>query len=476
MSKNKNQNSYSRRKFLGTMSCAAIGSATFFSTLFNLQSMNAASLTSAAANTAFMPPDEEDYRALVCIMLGGGNDSFNMLVPTSGEHFSEYQTTRGNMSLPLSAVTNLNPLTYNEKTLGLHNSMPELKNLFDEGKLAILSNVGTLVAPTTKSSYEAGNSLPFGLFSHSDQDQQWQTSVPQTTYATGWGGRLADMVQAANTNQNVSMNISLSGKNIFQLGTEAAEYSILPGTGSLGIIGYGTPEPFEQIKTQAVNSLLEYQYQDIFKKTYADVVKASQNTHELFSASLNTSTLTTAFSANELSESLKMVARTIKIREQLGLKRQTFFVRYDGWDHHDELINIQSQMLGVVSKAMSEFQTALEEMNIQDNVTTFTISDFGRTLTSNGNGTDHAWGGNVMVMGSKVKGQEIYGSYPSLALDGDLEIGGGVLIPQISTDEYFAELALWYGVPKSDLAVLFPNIANFYDVFSSSPPIGFMDM
>jgi uncharacterized protein (DUF1501 family) len=464
---------YSRRQFLGTATCAAVGSTTFFSTLFNLQAMNAASWqqqrTSAAVN--------ENYRALVCVMLGGGNDSFNMVAPLSTEHYQEYATTRTNMALPQASLLRLNALTYNEKELGLHPALPQLQSLYDQGKLAILNNVGTLVQPTTKSAYQNSNNLPFGLFSHADQDQQWQTSVPQTNSPTGWGGRLADMVQSANTNQNISMNISLSGKNIFQLGQTAAEYSILPtGTGSIGINGYGRPQLFDQIRTAAVDSLMEKQYQDIFKRTYAETVSASQNTHELFSAAVGSSTLTTPFSTNELSQRLQMVARTMNAREQLGVSRQTFFIRFDGFDNHDELLNNHNGLMTILNAALSEFQAALVEMELEDCVTTFTISDFARTLTSNGNGTDHAWGGQVLVMGSKVKGQDIYGSYPSLALDSALEVGGGVIIPQISTDEYFAELALWYGIPKSDLPLLFPNIGNFYNTMSTAPPIGFMDL
>ncbi|MEM6697241.1 MAG: DUF1501 domain-containing protein [Bacteroidota bacterium] len=464
---------YNRRAFLGTASCAAVGSTTFFSTLFNLQSMSAMSQSNARYQE-----NGNDYRALVCIMLGGGNDSFNMLVPTNNSDYNDYKNTRSNQALAKDSLLKLNPLNYSEKKLGLHPAMPEMKALFDEGKLAMICNVGTLVQPTTKAGYVGGSNLPFGLFSHADQDQQWQTSVPQTTSPTGWGGRLADLVQSANTNQDISMNISLSGKNVFQLGAQSAEYSILPtGTGSIGIQGYGGESTFEQIQTTAVKSLMEKQYQDIFKQTYASTVQASQNTHELFSAAVGNSTLNTTFSASQLSQSLQMVARTMKVREQLGVKRQTFFVRFDGWDHHDELLNNQNQMLGVVSKAMSEFQMALGELNLEDCVTTFTISDFARTLSSNGNGTDHAWGGNVMVMGKQVKGREIYGSYPSLRLNTELELGdgGGVIIPQISTDEYFAELALWYGVSKSELALLFPNIGNFYNTMSASAPLGFMN-
>lgn len=466
------QHRISRRSFIGAASCAAVGSTTFFSTLFNLQSMNAASV----ANAPYVD-NGEDYRALVCIMLGGGNDSYNMLVPTNTADYNTYKATRSNLALAQDQLLKLDPVSYNQNQLGLHPAMPELKGLFDQGKVALICNVGTLVQPMTKAQYENSSGLPFGLFSHNDQDQQWQTSVPHTASPTGWAGRLADMVQSANTNSEISMNISLSGKNLFQLGGQSSEYSIVPtGTGSRGIIGYEAPDMFNQIRKTAVQSLMEQQYQDVFKKTYADVITGSQNAHELFSTAVETSTLSTQFSNNELSDRLKMVARTINVRQQLGMKRQTFFIRFDGWDHHDEVLNNQNNMLGIVSKGMTEFQAALEEIGIADCVTTFTVSDFARTLSSNGNGTDHAWGGNAIVMGNQVKGKEVYGTYPSLELGSELELGGGVLIPQISTDEYFAEMALWYGINKTELVTLFPNIGNFYNTMSSESPLGFMNL
>ena len=432
---------------------------------------------SAASYYNLNSVEEEDYRALVCILLAGGNDSFNMLVPTNKEHYDQYQEIRSNQALEKQNLLKLQPVAFNQKELGLHPAMPELKTLFDEGKLAILCNVGTLVQPTTKQSYQDGLHLPLGLFSHADQDKQWQTSIPQTTATTGWAGRLADLVYTANSNQEISMNISLSGKNLFQLGNQVQEYSILPSEmGSVGIRGFNGRSVFDQIKTKAVNSLMERQYQDIFKQTYADIIHASQNTHELFSKAVGGSTIYTEYSESGLSQRLLMVARALKVRKQLGLKRQTFFIRFAGWDHHDELLNNQREMLEVLSKAMSEFQTSLIELELEDQVTTFTISDFARTLTSNGNGTDHAWGGNVLVMGKQVKGKEIYGTYPDLRLDSNIEVGNGILIPGISTDEYFAELALWFGMAKSDLPILFPNIGNFYDALSANPPIGFMDL
>ncbi|MEM9823560.1 MAG: DUF1501 domain-containing protein [Bacteroidota bacterium] len=461
-----------RRKFIGTASCAAIGTTTFFSTLFNLGMSNV-----AAARTAKSIGGSNNYKAMVCILLAGGNDSFNMLVPTSSSEYAAYAATRSNLALPQNTLLGLNPLTGNQPSLGVHPAMPEVQQLFNNGRLAFISNVGTLVQPTTKAQYFNGSvGLPLGLFSHSDQIQQWQTSIPQSRSAYGWGGRVADILQSMNNNQNISMNISLSGRNVFQSGNQVAEYTIRPaGTGSVGIDGYNGPDALDQIKTTAVNSLMEQQYNDIFKQTYSGVISNAQDTHELFSSAIGGVNLTTTFSPSNLSQSLNMVAKTIAARTTLDVCRQTFFITFGGWDHHDEVLNAQNGMLGIVSRALNEFDAALNELGLADQVTTFTISDFGRTLTSNGNGTDHAWGGNVMVMGGQVNGGQIYGTYPSLALNSDLDIGNGVLVPTLSTDEYFAELAQWFGVSNTDLTTIFPNLLNFYTPGSASP-IGFMQV
>lgn len=471
MKHNHKKKHFSRREFLGTASCAAVGTTTFFSTLFNLGMANA---MAAPSSRTFSGGGNSDYKALVCILLAGGNDSFNMLVPRGVTEHAEYANTRSNLALARNTLLPINPLTYNTQQLGLHPSMPEAQSIFEAGRLAFVSNVGTLVEPTTKAAYQNGSAmLPSGLLSHSDQIQQWQTSVPQSRNANGWGGRMADILQSMNSNQDISMSISLSGRNVFQSGTNTAEYTIT-SEGSKGIIEYGDTDFYNQLRTTAINSLLEQNYQDIFKKTYADVTKTAQDNHGLFSSAVNNINLTTAFSTSELSQSMQMIAKTIAARDTLGMSRQTFFVSFGGWDHHDEVLNAQNAMLGVVSKALGEFDAAMTELGVQNNVTTFTISDFARTLTSNGNGTDHAWGGNVMVMGGDVKGKEIYGAYPSLALNTSLDIGDGVLIPSMSTDEYFAELALWFGVQPTDLPVIFPNIGKFYSHSSGMQPVGFM--
>ena len=195
---------------------------------------------------------------------------------------------------------------------------------------------------------------------------------------------------------------------------------------------------------------------------------------KFFNAAVENTMVTTPFSNDQLSQRMRMIAQTIAARNDLGVKRQIFFVDIGGFDNHDELINAHAGLMGRVDDALTSFYAATEELGVSDCVTTFTISDFARTLTSNGNGTDHAWGGNAIVMGGAVKGKNMYGNYPVLSLGNDIEIGGGILIPTTSADEYFAELALWFGISANDLSQILPNIGNFYDVASSDTPLGFM--
>lgn len=460
-----------RRKFLGLTSCAAIGATTMFSTIANLTMAN------TLATPMFAPPPG-NYKALVCILLSGGNDSFNMLVPRSSTAYDEYSTVRSNLALPLGSLHSLANFTdSNGKQFGVHAQMPEIAQLFNDKKLSFLSNIGTLVQPTSIAEYKRGNvDVPLGLFSHADQIQQWQTSIPQERSARGWGGKMADIMNSANNNPNLSMSISLAGTNVFQQGNNTFEFAINNfGNGSIGVELFDRTDALNLILKAGVKSLLDQDYQDIFKKTYAQKITNSQNTHESFSTAIESvAPFTTQFSNSRLSQDLQMVAKNIAASDTLGMSKQTFFIDVPGWDHHDELLNNQGRMLGEVSKALSEFQRTMEELGVADKVTTFTISDFARTLTSNGNGTDHAWGGNVMVMGGAVNGGEIYGTYPDLGIGSALDIGGAALLPTLSTDEYFAELALWFGVAPSDLQTLLPNIGRFYSPGSGSAPIGFM--
>jgi len=463
----------SRRKFLGQVSCAGLGYATLMNSILNLKALNAAAISNSALS---------GYKALVCVFQAGGNDSFNMLIPKSLAKWNEYYATRSNLAIPRADVRLINPITSDGHQYGVHPSMEGIQNLFNDGKLSFISNIGTLIDNITKNQfYNNSAAMPLGLFSHADQIQQWQTSVLDQRTAVGWGGKIADLISDQNNNQNVSMNITLSGTNVFQTGNNTIEYAIDPYYGAIGIEGYDPNSTwnFDQLKTEAVNSLMEHNYQNIFKKTYAETIVNAKDAHAEFTSAVNTfgGFNNVTFADNYFSKSLEQVAKTIAVRDTLDFQRQIFFVTFGGWDHHDEVLDAQNGMLGALSNGFEEFNTAMEELGIQDDVLTFSVSEFGRTLTSNGNGTDHGWGGNVMVMGggNTINGQEIYGSYPSLVLDGNQEIGGGVFIPTTATDMYFAEIAKWFGVADSDLSTIFPQLSNFYSIGSPNMPIGFLN-
>ncbi|MDA8693207.1 DUF1501 domain-containing protein [Saprospiraceae bacterium] len=453
----------SRRKFIGQATCAAVTSTSLFSTLANLKFMNAASISNSATLAG------GDYKALVCILLSGGSDSHNMLIPTDANQYGHYQTTRSNVAIPLNQINQLNGVDY-----GVHPSMTGIQDLFNNERLSFISNIGTLLQPMAKDEvFQYEQLLPLGLFSHSDQVQQWQTSLPHERSSIGWGGKIADLLSSQNSNDKISLNISLNGSNIFQTGRNTVEYSLDRDDGAIGIYQYKNPDAGDigQLRDVGVDNIIDANYQDIFKKTYIDVLKTSRDAYVEFSDALDgAQDFSGIFDDTEVASQLEMIARTISARQELGMQRQIFFLDMGGWDHHDELLNSQEVMLNELSRAMSQFSTAMDLMGTQDCVTTFTSSEFGRTLTWNGNGTDHAWGGNVMVMGGPIRGGQIFGQYPSLELNSEYELGGGgIMLPTTSVDEYFAELALWFGVSRSDLRDIFPNAGNFFDVANDMP-------
>lgn len=459
-----------RRQFLGEASCATVGSMAFLSSVLNLGAINTlAARPHILANTG-------DYKAMVCILLAGGCDTHNVLVPTETSEYASYVATRGALALSNNSnPAQLIPLDYNNngKTYAVHAGMTRVRDMFDQGDLSFLANIGTLIEPiANKTEYDSGlKKIPLGLYSHSDQIMQWQTSVPQSRSAVGVAGRIADILHDMNTIPEISMNISLSGKNRFQTGNEYNEYSISRSTTGANI-GF-TPFPSfwsdagykTSLKNNAIKSMVEQQYSNVFHETIGTLTKQSIESIEKFRIALeNVVPLTTTFSTSSLSQDLKKIAELISVRSFLGASRQIYYVTYGGWDHHDNVIGSQNAMLPILSNAMAEFNDAMNEINQHDNVVTFTISDFARTLTSNGNGSDHAWGGNQMVMGGPITGSQIYGNYPSLALtnnDFNLSTRGRIL-PTTSVDEFYAELALWYGVSPNDLGYILPNLCNFY--------------
>lgn len=455
-----------RRRFLSHSCSLGAASATLPSSFLSLGLAR-----HAAAQTA------DDYRALVCILLAGGNDSYNMLVPIDNDQYGEYQNLRADLALDQSTLLPLSGSSQAGRRYGLHPGMPELQSLYNAGDVALLANVGTLLEPYDASRFANDTAvLPLGLFSHSDQIAQWQTAMPDLRSAQGWGGRMADLMQSANLNNGVSMNISLSGTNVFQSGANVSEYSIASeGNGAAGINAYDDGTEFGTFKKLIVDELLSVQQQHIFRREYRRRLLGAIDAQRVFVDAIDTApALSTGFSAGPLSQSLRQIARVIGARTALGASRQTFFVTVGGWDHHDELLNNQAAMLPAVSRALMEFSSALRELDVFNEVTTFTISDFGRTLTSNGRGSDHGWGGHHIVMGGSVNGADTYGSYPELMANSPLDTGRGVYAPTTSTDQYFAELALWFGVAPSDLDQVLPNVSRFYSPGTGTGPLGFM--
>lgn len=460
-----------RRKFIKQSGCAAMASTSLFSTLINMRAAGAAAMNNSAVTSS------NDYKALVCIFLGGGNDSYNMLIPTSTGEYADYTTIRKEIALNNGDLLGLNSLNTGSRTFGLHPSMPNLRNLYNAGDAAFVANVGTLIEPMTVSEFwSESKRAPLGLLSHSDQTQQWMTALPHERSGIGWGGRIADMINSVNSNE-LSMNISMGGTNIFQTGVENTAYSLNGyaahnGEDSplSGIEFYNMYPDWDvaRLRTESVDNLLDRTYADIYENTYANITRDARDGWLAYQDALDNVQLNTSFDPIyedyvEGTRSLGWVAKMIAARETLGYKRQTFFINYDGWDHHDEVLNAQVQQLREVDHGIGQFQAAMDELGTKDCVVAFVISDFARTLGSNGNGTDHAWGGNVMAIGGPVQGQKIYGQYPTSLNPNknEYDLGGGIIVPTTPSDLYFAQLAEWFGVPNSELATIFPNIGNF---------------
>ena len=333
--------------------------------------------------------------------------------------------------------------------------------------------------------WENGNNaalpVPKALFSHSDQIEQWQTAVPQgMQQLSGWAGRAADILHPSNTGATISMSISLGGNNTFQVGNNVQQFVITP-SGALtfdGNTGGAAGNPL-QIKNSALRSTLSQHYTNLLTESFSQLTKNGDDAQIYFQGKFDAADISAVDSLfpaqNYLAQTLKAAVKTIKIRSDLNLSRQTIFINYGGWDHHGELLNTQAGMLTTLDQAIGAYQQALEALGLANDVVTFTASDFGRTLRSNGRGTDHAWGGNAIVFGGPVDGGKIFGTFPDLTLDSNDDVGhGGRLLPSTSADAYFAEMLRWFGVPAGNMSYVLPNIANFWNVNSPTGPIGFI--
>jgi uncharacterized protein (DUF1501 family) len=471
----------SRRKFLGSC-CAAVGATGMLSALAQLRLMGAVASAdngpTVPATAGALPPD---FKALVCLFLAGGNDANNMIVPFDAAGYSAYNsaTGRGALALPQNQLLGISPKRGDGRSWALHSALNSdvagantagLKSLFDAGRAAFVTNVGTLVVPTTKAQYTARSvPLPPQLFSHNDQQVEWQSSVPDKPFATGWGGRLADLTNAFNGNASVSMSISLNGQNSFQVGKNVVQFAVNPG-GAVALNSSLGGTSAAGIRSLVQNDLLAMQNANLFETAFSGLTSNAISDSALLSSILSgNAPFTTAFSASSLGQQLRTIARLIAAAPQLGLKRQVYFARIGGWDLHDQQLGAHANLFADVSRNVAAFYNATVELGCANQVTTFTASDFGRTYNTNGDGSDHGWGSHHLVVGGAVKGGDLYGRMPDLSINGPDDTGRGRWIPTTSVDEYAATIASWFGVSATNLPVVLPNIGRF-----ANPNLGFV--
>lgn len=402
-----------------------------------------------------------DYKALVCVFLFGGNDSWNMIVPRSDAEYAAYRTSRQTLALEQASLLPINPLVSDGAQYGVHPSMAGVQHLFESNRCAVVANVGPLLEPTTKDRYLAQAArLPPQLFSHNDQQDQWHSLKGRVQLKTGWAGRIADVLAPSTPGQALALNVSLAGQALFQAGDHAVPYTMGPA-GPVAFAGFGA-DALSVARRQAFTNVAGGSYSTIYERGFASVQQRALQFADHVNAALATApTLATAFPQSNLGAQLQTVARLIAVRDALDMSRQIFFVATGGFDTHDNQVDDQPGLLGGVSEALKAFYDATVELNIASSVTTFTQSDFGRTLTSNGDGSDHAWGGVQFVMGDAVRGRSFYGEYPALAIGGDHDVGAGRLIPAVSTDQYVATLARWFGVSEANLPLIAPSLPAF---------------
>ncbi|THD37361.1 MAG: DUF1501 domain-containing protein [Sphingomonas sp.] len=423
-------------------------------------------VTSLAAIGEAAAAVSTDYKALVCVFLYGGNDYANTLPPYDQASYNQYFAARSNIATDRAALaaTLLNPATAlpGGRQYAMAPTMAPLLPLFNAGKLAVALNVGTLVQPTTKAQYTANSvKLPPKLFSHNDQQSYFQASNPEGA-TTGWGGRIGDLFQSGNGSATLTC-VNASGNAVYLTGTSAVQYAV--GTsGPIALINnssqlYSSPTAMSTLK-----SLITGSSTNILANEHARVTKRALDTYTQLSGALAgapAANFPLFPSGNSLADQLKIVARMISVSAELGAKRQVFFVSLGGFDMHDFLVRDHPTQVGLVANAMKAFYDTTAALGVADKVTTFTASDFGRTLQSNDDGSDHGWGSMHFVMGGAVNGQKFYGTPPAVGNGTPDDVGQGRLLPTISVDQYAATLASWFGVTNGQMSTVLPNIGNY---------------
>lgn len=417
-----------------------------------------------------------DYKALVCVFLYGGVDGNNVIIPADSAGYAQYaavRTSGSGINIPVASLNRIQPASL-PTPFGLHPAMSELKSLFDQRKMAVLCNVGTLLQPTTKADYAAGRYRPANLFSHSDQQNEWQAAVYDQSSRTGWGGRLADRIAGLNGAAAFPVVTSTAGITLFMTGNGKSPLSI-PVSGSFGLQGYATANAANTARLAAMQQLLAIDQDNLFVNSASDITASAVD----LSATVNPILANGASSVQSLfdgqnssiAQQLLAVAKLIEARNTIGIKRQIFFVSLGGFDTHTNEVTVQQNLFSQLSPALKAFYDATVLLGVGNNVTSFTLSDFGRTLKpAAGQGSDHAWGNHALVLGGAVKGGDFYGRYPTLQLGGPDDVTAeGRWLPSTAVDQYAATLATWFGLPASDLAAVLPTVARF-----PSANLGFM--
>lgn len=452
----------SRRQFLRAASALSVaGTAAPFA-------LNLAAIGAASAQTA------ADYKALVCVFLYGANDAHNTVVPFDAAAYANYATQRGSLAWTAPELTALAPTTPlpGGRQLALPTALAPLTTLFNAGQCAVLANVGPLIRPTDRTSFLAQSvPLPPKLFSHNDQQSVWQAAAPEGA-KFGWGGRIGDLLASQNTSQIFTCN-SLTANAVFLSGQTVQPFQIDPTQGAVAFNALNAGSLYgSAAAATALRSTLTRTRTHLFEGDLRAVNQRSIDSNTQLAAALAAApTLVTQFpTGNALATQLAMVAKIISVSQQLGAKRQIFMVSMGGFDTHSDQDANHPVLLGQVAAAVSAFQAAMVEQASSQRVTLFTASDFGRTLTINGDGTDHGWGGHHFIVGGAVRGNQVYGAYPDLSFGNATDAGNGRLIPTTAVEQYAATLATWMGVAANDLPIILPNLPNF-----PSSNIGFMN-